>query len=170
MDFNAEGVTQNKKVLFGGVELNVRFRKGEKHGLLIAFDGWDPEASYSDSPSYNKWKMFKSFGYSCLYFSHPVVNGVRVSHAIYIGLIKALSKKNPIFSIIQEARNSSNKPALFYGRSSGAYSALFYGMCFPRSSCLVVNPEVDTLAYSPEFVDKYVRFVKSMLPANENLV
>ena len=164
MDFKVNNSTQNHKVSIGDITLNYRFRRGIKPGLIVAFDGWDPDVNYAAPASYSKFKIFKSFGYSCLYFSHPELKGRRVSHSIFIGLLKSMVIKNPIFSIIQGARAALKQDLVFYGRSSGGYAALYYGMCSPRSYCLVINPEIDVLAHKTELIMRYMPTYKLLFP------
>jgi hypothetical protein len=167
MDFNAENITQNHEVSVGDFQVNFRFRKGDRPGLIVAFDGWDDELSYSNDASYSKFKILKSLGYSCLYFSHPRFKGQRISHTLYIGMLKAMVVKNLLFSIIQEARKALKQDVIFYGRSSGGYAALFYGMCIPRSCSLVVNPEVDIFSHESKIIARNLPIYKTFFPVGK---
>lgn len=158
VDFSKEGITQNGLLDSLGFTINYRYRKGERDFLLVAFDGWDPERTYKASFSYSKWKYLKSIGCNLLYLSHPVFEGKRISHSIFTGLLNSLEGKNPIFHLIKSALSSlgvGTSGVIFYGGSSGGFSAIQYSLYFKNSKCCAINPETSLLAHDIDTINKY---------------
>lgn len=162
VEFLKEGITQNGVLEFSGFHIDFRYRKGNKEFLLVGFDGWDPEKSYSHAPTYSKWRYLKSMDCNCLYISHPIFQGKRISHSIYTALLNALKIQNIVFHLIRLAVNSlklNTANIIFYGGSSGGFSALQYALHFKNSKCCTINPETSVLAHNLDIINKYKHLV-----------
>ena len=162
IDFNIPQTTQNGCLNFGDFEINCRYIKGIGGSLIVAFDGWDPEKEYDTTPTYSKWKYFKGLGESCLYISHPIYKGVKVSHSIYTAILNFIKSESVIFKLIKLtiAENQyRNKDIIFYGGSAGAFAAIQYSLLFPRSKCCVINPETSVTAHEGHLIRKYMNLV-----------
>lgn len=170
MDFLLENETQNSVLDISDWKVHCRYRKGTKKGLVIAFDGWDPDFEYTKEYSYSRWKSFKSFGYSCLYFSHPSVYSKRYTHSIFIGAIRSSGFNNPVFLLIKKAISDLDGNVVFFGKSGGAFAALTYSLKFPRSRCLVVDPEVNISAHNERLRRKYTDVVRDLIPKRKRVV
>lgn len=146
-----------------------RYKKGKLDSIVVGFDGWDPGGNYSAKPSYNSWKNILQYGYSALYFSHPVYKGVRISHSLYHAMLSSWKKEDLIEKFLSQVFSKIDLQIVFYGKSSGCFSALGYAAKTRSSKAFLINPELVSLNHSELSIAKVRSRLDQLFPQKKFL-